>query len=414
MLDWQRLLRRGVVHLLFCFLLIGTSIAAELPPVYIGLDAEFGHESSTSAEAIRRGILIAISEINSHGGVLGGRPLALETRDNRSVPARGLDNVRELAAKPDLVAVFCGKFSPVVQQSIVALHELKLPLLDPWAAADDIIDNGHNPNFAFRLSLTDSLAMQTLIAGSAANGHTALGIVLPNTGWGRSSLKAIEKALTTQPGSRLVSSQWYNWGDKSLLAQYNALRVAGAKAIVLVANEIEGSTLVKEIASLPESERLPIYSHWGVTGGQFFTLAGPALKQIDFRVAQTFSFVGNSSTASQRVVAAAVASFGVTDARHIESPVGLAHAYDLTHILAIAINAAGSTNRNAIRNELERVKNYNGLLRHFAQPFTATQHDALTIDDVFLARYAADGAIEPELPQRHTQPNKVKVKAKTQ
>lgn len=408
MLSWQRRLQRGGVRLLFCILLSGTSLAAEFPPVYVGLDAEFGHESSTSAEAIRRGILIAIAEINAQGGVLGGRPLALETRDNRSVPARGLDNIKELATKADLVAVFCGKFSPVVQQSIAALHELKLPLLDPWAAADDIIDNGREPNFAFRLSLRDSLAMQKLVASAAANGHTTLGVVLPNTGWGRSSLKAIDSTLATQPGLSLVGSQWYNWGDKSLLAQYNALRVAGAKGIVLVANEIEGSIFVKEIASLPESERLPVYSHWGVTGGQFFALAGPALKQIDFRVVQTFSFLGNSSAAAQRVVAAAMSTFGVKDVRHIESPVGMAHAYDLTHILARAIHAAGSTDRSVIRDELERVTNYNGLLRHFDQPFTATRHDALTIDDVFLSRYAQDGAIERELQTNRAQPNKVK------
>lgn len=35
---------------------------AEQPPVLIGLDAEFGHKTSTSAQAIRQGIEIAIDE----------------------------------------------------------------------------------------------------------------------------------------------------------------------------------------------------------------------------------------------------------------------------------------------------------------------------------------------------------------
>ena len=51
--------------------------AADKPPVLIGFDGEFGHSSSTSAEAIKQGILIATSEINQNGGVLGGRPLQL-------------------------------------------------------------------------------------------------------------------------------------------------------------------------------------------------------------------------------------------------------------------------------------------------------------------------------------------------
>jgi branched-chain amino acid transport system substrate-binding protein len=64
-------------------------------PVLIGLDAEFGHKTSTSARAVQQGIEIAIEEINQAGGVLGGRQLKLVTRDNRSITAVGLDNLRE-------------------------------------------------------------------------------------------------------------------------------------------------------------------------------------------------------------------------------------------------------------------------------------------------------------------------------
>ncbi|MBL8491888.1 MAG: hypothetical protein JNM82_13995, partial [Rhodocyclaceae bacterium] len=44
------------------------AVAGGKPPVLIGLDGEFGHASSTSAEAIKQGILIAVEEINGHGG----------------------------------------------------------------------------------------------------------------------------------------------------------------------------------------------------------------------------------------------------------------------------------------------------------------------------------------------------------
>ncbi|MFI3135219.1 MAG: hypothetical protein QX197_00425, partial [Methylococcaceae bacterium] len=74
--------------------------AEQAKPVYIGLDAEFGYKGSTSAEAIERGILIAIEEINQAGGVLNGRPLALLKRANHSVPARSVANIEELAANP--------------------------------------------------------------------------------------------------------------------------------------------------------------------------------------------------------------------------------------------------------------------------------------------------------------------------
>jgi len=39
-------------------------------PVLIGLDLEFGHKTSTSDDAIRRGALVAIDEIDAAGGGL--------------------------------------------------------------------------------------------------------------------------------------------------------------------------------------------------------------------------------------------------------------------------------------------------------------------------------------------------------
>ena len=116
--------------LLFGFLFIHLANAAG--PVYIGLDAEFGHKTSTSGQAIEQGIQIAIDEINAAGGVLGGRKLELVTRDNRSVTAIGVDNLRELSKIPDLVAVFGGKFSAVYIECIPVAHELGIPLMDPW------------------------------------------------------------------------------------------------------------------------------------------------------------------------------------------------------------------------------------------------------------------------------------------
>jgi branched-chain amino acid transport system substrate-binding protein len=386
------------VLILALFLLIGpaghAAVAASARPVLIGFDGAFGHRTSTSEEAIKRGILIAIDEINRGGGVLSGRPLKLVTRDNRSVPARGVENVKEFAAMRDLVAVFCGKFSPVAQEAIPVLHERKLILLDPWAAADNIIDNGHVPNFAFRLSLRDSWAMERMLGFARKHYGSRASLLLPITGWGRSNENAAKQYVADHPGMELVSVHWYNWGDASLLDQYRAARKAGAEAIILVANEAEGSVLVKEVAALPESERLPIVCHWGVSGGKLTELTGPTIGKVDFTLVQTFSFLDAKSDRAHRVLASARRLFGVTDARTLPSPVGVAHAYDLTHILARAIDRAGSTDRSAIRDALEQVADHDGLVKHYERPFTETRHEALSIADVYMARFAPDGAIE--------------------
>ena len=187
---------------LFIVLLMTNAVASDKPPVYIGLDAEFGYKGSTSAEAIERGIMIAIEEINQHGGVLHGRPLELLKRTNHSVPARSTQNIEELASNPDLAAVFCGRFSPTVLDSLPTIHRLQIPMLDPWAAADGITDNEYQPNFVFRLSLRDSWAMQVMIPYAGSNNAYRLGLLLLNTSWGRSNFTAAESYLSKHLGCR--------------------------------------------------------------------------------------------------------------------------------------------------------------------------------------------------------------------
>ncbi|MBF0094723.1 MAG: ABC transporter substrate-binding protein, partial [Alphaproteobacteria bacterium] len=216
--------------------------AAEPPqPVLIGLDAEMGLANSTSGQAIEMGILTAIDEINRGGGVLNGRPLRLIVKDNRSMPARGIKNIREFAAVPDLVAVFGGRFSPVVIEELPILRETKTLFLAPWSAADAIVDNGMVPNYSFRLSLRDSLAMPALLHHAAGVNARKVGLILTNTAWGRSNLAAAERHFAAGGGPPSVATVWYNWQDKSLIDKYEVLINAGAEAIILVANDDEGA-----------------------------------------------------------------------------------------------------------------------------------------------------------------------------
>lgn len=384
----------GILLALVSVAWVAEVLGADKLPVLLAIDAEFGVKASTSAQAIQHGAEIAAAEINEAGGVLDGRPLKIITRNNNSMPARATENLKELSADPALVAVMGGKHSPVVQQLLPLIHEIGIPYLVPWAAADDITSHSYRPNFVFRLSLKDSWALETMIRSAAARGHRRLGLLLPNSGWGRSSLKAAQRIVQSgaHKGLRLVSEQWYNFGDQDFVVAYDTLRRDKADALLLVANELEGAALVREIARHPRKDRIPVFSHWGVTGGQFFSLAREALAKVDFSVVQTYSFV-DAQDARARQVLAAAAKYGITDRRALESPVGLAHAYDLTHLLALAINRAGRLDRGAIRTALENLPPYQGLVKHYQLPFTNQRHDGLDAAQVYMARYAADGAV---------------------
>jgi branched-chain amino acid transport system substrate-binding protein len=365
---------------------------AQAAPIRIGVDAEFGVLGSTSAQSIALGASIAADEINAHGGLLGGRMIEIVEKDDRSVPARANQNLRDLAADANVVAVLCGRYSPVAVELVPTANALGIPLLDPWAAADSITQHGSTPDYIFRLSMRDSWAMQAMIGRAVAKGQRRIGLLLPATEWGRSSERAVRR-LEGQGGTiKVVAAEWYNWGDPSLREPYMALRKAGAQAVIFVGNEREGAILARELAALPAASRLPVMSHWGITGGLFQQSAGDALRGLDFTVVQTYSFVDAEGPVAKRVLAALRAR-GLADARRIPSPVGLAHAYDLVHILARAITKAGSADRAKVRDALETVSGYDGLVRNYARPFEPGRHDALTEAQVFMAGFAEDGAI---------------------
>ncbi len=377
-------------------LCVATARAAEKAPVQVGMDGEFGLLSSFSAQAIELGLRAAIAEINAAGGVLGGRPIELVIKDNLGMPARSTRNTAEFAAMPNLVAVFGGRFTPVIIEQLPSIKAAKLPYLVVWAAGNPIIDNGMEPNYVFRLSLRDGLAMPKLLKAAQQRGFNKVGLLLVNGSWGRSNLAAAEKYMLGATKQKIVDIAWFNLQDTTLMPQYKKLTDAGAKAVVLVANDEDGVTLVNEMAALPPSQRVPIFSHWGITGGSFFETAGAALKKVDLSIIQTFSFFNADKQMLARFMKTAEQTGGIKRIEDMRAPVGTAHAYDLMHILAKAINLARSTERSAIRDALENVPEHRGLVKLYKPPFTPARHEALGPAELLLARYNLEGSLVPK------------------
>lgn len=374
---------------------LSLAAVAQPVPVRVGLDAEFGLQDSTSAQAIELGMKVAIAEVNAAGGVLGGRPLELVTRDNRSIPARSQANLREFAAMPDLVAVFGGKFSPVVLEAVPLVHELQLPFMAVWSSADPIVDNQRSPNYVFRLALRDSLAMPKMLATATQRGHDRVGLLLANTGWGRSNLLAAERFVAGGRKPALVRVAWFNWGEKSLLQRYQMLRHAGAQSVLMVGNDDDAALLVREVVALPAAERVPILFHQGITGGKFATLAGPALREVDVSVVQTFSFFSLAPAARDHFLKSAREVADIQRIDDIAAPTGVAHAYDMLHLLAKALRVAGTTDRAAVRAALEKLPEHRGLIKTYRPAFSAQNHEALGAAELLIARYRDDGALVP-------------------
>lgn len=368
---------------------IDESIKFSPDELVIALDADMAGNSAVSGLAIRRGIEIAIHEINRQGGVLG-RNLRLTTRDNSMVSARGLDNLQRFASIPNLVAVFGGISSPVVLSELELIHQKKILFLDPWAAASAITENGYQPNYVFRVSVNDRLAANFLL-NKALKISPRLALLMVNNDWGRSNHDAISHEMQKR-GLGITAQKWFDWGDTKLAGKLDEIAQSGAEVIIYVGNVVEAAKMIKHMAD--KQIRIPVISHWGIAGGDITGLTGTSLDKVEISVLQTFSFIGNKKPLARKVSELYRQLYGITTVDQIPAPVGTVHAYDLTHLLVRAIRKAGRYDMPSIRNAMERLGQYNGLVRKYRPAFSKTRHDALDETDYFLAVYR-DGTLLP-------------------
>lgn len=358
--------------------------------IIVGLDADMTLGSAPSGISIKRGMELAIEEINERGGVLGKR-LNIRVRDHGGISARGIANMIYFSKLKNLVAVMGGLHSPVALSELDIIHRKKIIYLDPWAAATSIVDNGYDPNFVFRVSVRDEYAGSFLVK-AAVEHYRKPALMLENTGWGRSNHEAMTTALAERKLTP-ATVEWFNWGETDMTPQITRIENSGAHVILLVANAPEGISVIKSMARRPE--RIPIISHWGITGGYLWEHVNRELESVNLRFLQTFSFLSAKSEKAQDVMKKYFEAYDVDSPGKIVSPTGMAHAYDLVHLLAKAIEKAGRLERSAVRDAMEQVEFHDGLVKEYSPPFTSERHDALDEKDFLMARYDSLGQIVP-------------------
>ena len=356
----------------------GLAPAQSKDPVKVGLAAAVSGGSAASGEAIKRGLQIAIDEVNAKGGVLGGRKLELVIRDDEGNPQKGVTIARELVEREKVAAVFGGLHTPVALAQVAVWQELKAPYMGTWAAGTNITRNGQTPNYVFRVSANDDYvdrflsryAMETLKRNKP-------GFLLENTPWGQSN----EAGLTKWFGEKAIKAvgvERFNWNDPDMSPQLLRLKNAGADLIVLVANAPEGAQVVRSRAKIGWDTAM--ISHWGISGGRFAELTGDLSDGVVF--VQTYTFSGKQNERGQHVLKVLREKYGVKEPGDVIAPVGTANAYDGLHLVALAIDQAGSTDGTKVRDALENLKgDYKGLIKTYKRPFTPEQHDALTDED---------------------------------
>ncbi len=161
----------------------------------------------------------------------------------------------------------------------------------------------------------------------------------------------------------------------------------------MVLNTLEASNILK---TLYENQiKISISSHWGILGGKFYEQNKEYLSNIDLKFIQSFSFIKNKSKKAEEFALRYIKKYGEKSTYDIVSPSSVAQAYDSTMLIAQAIKDANSFEGEKIKNALENLKEYNGLIKKYIKPFSKTDHEALQRKDFFFAKYDQKGRVIP-------------------
>ncbi|MBF0194005.1 MAG: DctP family TRAP transporter solute-binding subunit [Magnetococcales bacterium] len=365
----------------------------------IGLDADLSLAASLAGLSIKRGIKLAIEEINKNGGVLG-KKLTLLARDHQGMPTRGRKNIQFFNQKKDIVAIFGGLHSSIINSELDIINQSGIPFLIPWAAAASLTEKNRLPNAIFRNSINDSLAGPFLLnyaLNMEQQAKNNIALLLENSVWGRGFYKSIKTEIDRKKLSTPIV-EWLNKGQDDFLPTLRKLKQSSVTTVILVSNPKEGVKIVNGINKLKAG--ISIVSHWGVTGGNsFWEDTKDSLSSVNMVFPQTFSFIDNKNQKANQVSKLYIKNYGLDTSKEIPVPVGTAQAYDLLHLLALAIEKAGSVDPSAIRTALENLGPYEGLIKTYSPAFSTSNHDGLDQTDYFMAKYNKNGRIVPILQE---------------
>jgi branched-chain amino acid transport system substrate-binding protein len=372
----QNMFRGGIVAGAAVLGLCSTTAFAQQEPC-IGNSAAITGPAAFGGQAIKMGAETAIDEINAKGGLLG-KQLRLVQYDDAGAPPRGVDNTRRIALSDKCVAILGGYHSTVAVAQAEPVNEIGIPYVGVLAANTKAIENGHNPNFMFRVSAKDKWVARFLVEQALKSSKSGkIAFLYENTGWGNGALPDVKDAMA-KAGKDLVAAETFNWGDQDMTPQIIRARDAGAELVLVWALDREGNQILRSMDKV--GWKPTIISAWGLAGN-LGELAGPLANGV--QVIQTYTFMGAMDPKKQALWDKLKAKYGVKDPSEIKMGSGVANAYDAVYIIAKAIEKAGSYDWPKVREALYSV-NYEGLVADYKPAFDASDPER---QDAILPKY---------------------------
>lgn len=313
-----------------------------------GAGSSYGGQQADAAQ-------LAVDEVNA-SGALGAARLVLDLRDSGSSPQIASNAFTELI-DGGVVALLGPTLSTSALQADKIAQARGVPVLGVSDTADGILDIGP---FVFRLALAESVVEPVTVSVS----HWRLGYRRAAIVWARpdayskSSHDVFKRALQRQRGVKLVADT--SFGSSSRSGYLQALRGAAAQRPDVLFLSALAPDLVKLMTAARE---MPQLRDVPFVGGDSFN--SPGLIDQAGDVADG-AISGTAWIATEKTPGNAAFVQTYRQQLGYQPDQFSAQAYTGVKLLALAIQRADSTDRQAIRDELAKLRNVDTVLGRFS------------------------------------------------
>ncbi len=385
----QSLRRVGIIGLCISTLIFGLSCTKNSPDeIKVGVFGPFSGGSAPMGVSMRNGVQIAIDQINSSGGVLGGKKIVMVDRDDEAKNERGGQIMQELLDKEKVVAILGPINTGVANASSRYANERKVPMIINVSAGAKVNElfSEFPENFVFHFVANDDVQSEMIVQEAiTSRGYKKPALICDDTNYGQNGREKMENALA-KLNVKPVYVGKFKIKDTDMTAQLQQAKGAGADVVLAYGIGPELAALSNSMERI--SFKLPMIASWTAAMSNYVNNA--ALNGNGTLMPQTFIESAPKTEAGKKFLLDYRAKYQETP---IASAVSAAQGFDSMYVLKLAIEQAGSLEGPKIKAALEDLQaTFEGVTGVYSKPFSKTDHEAIRAANVQMA-IVKDGAV---------------------
>jgi branched-chain amino acid transport system substrate-binding protein len=294
-----------------------------------------------------QGFVLAFEELNAEGGILGQK-IELVTEDDQSKPGQSATAVRKLITQDKVVALLGDATSSATLEAAPIAQADKIPMITPTATNPRITEVG---DFIFRVCFLDEFQGRVLarFAREKLKAQKVFTLTDVKQDYSIDLLKFFKEEFT-KLGGTIVGEQSYSTGDTDFRAQLTPIRVAKPDAVFVPGYYQEVALIVKQGRQIGLT--MPFIGCDGWANQTLIAIGGKAVDGCFFT--NHFSPDDQSPIVKSFVTKYQEKYGSLPDTF---SALG----YDAARLLADAIQRAGSSDPQAIRDALAKTAGFQGV-----------------------------------------------------